>query len=208
MQDKLAGFLLQIKAIKLNVQKPFTWASGIRSPIYCDNRITLSYPEIRDYIKDQFIALIKEKYGQPDLIAGVATGGIAQGALIADALKLPFVYVRSSKKTHGLSNQIEGIVEPGQRVVVIEDLVSTGGSSLHSVQALRDSGAKVTGMCAIFTYGLEEAKNNFMAANCTLNTLTDIHALLEQAMTQKYITTEELRSIREWHKNPVNWQQE
>ncbi|MDP3442895.1 MAG: orotate phosphoribosyltransferase, partial [Ignavibacteria bacterium] len=184
----LAGFLLQIKAIKLNTAQPFTWASGLRSPIYCDNRKTLSYHKIRTYIRQEFVKQLLEKYEKPDLIAGVATGGIALGVLVAQELGLPFAYIRSEKKGHGLSNQIEGVVETGQSVVVIEDLISTGGSSLNAVNALRDAGANVKGMLAIFTYGLETANQNFLNANCELTTLTHFDALLEKAKEDNYIS--------------------
>lgn len=201
----MAGFLLQIKAIKLNPAKPFTWASGIKSPIYCDNRITLSYHKIRTYIRQEFVRLILEKYEKPDLIAGVATGGIAQGALVAQELGLPFAYVRTEKKGHGLTNQIEGIVESGQSVVVIEDLVSTGGSSLLAVEALRQAGADVKGMFAIFTYNLPTATENFQKASCELTTLTDFNALLQKALEEKYISDTDMQSLLEWKLNPQAW---
>jgi orotate phosphoribosyltransferase len=201
----IAGFLLQIKAIKLNPAKPFTWASGLRSPIYCDNRITLSYHKIRTHIRQEFVRLILEKYEKPDLIAGVATGGIAQGALVAQELGLPFAYVRTEKKGHGLTNQIEGIVESGQSVVVIEDLISTGGSSLHAVEALRLAGADVKGMLAIFTYDLQTAIDNFRNANCELSTLTDFNALLQKAVEENYIDDREMQSLLEWKLDPHKW---
>jgi orotate phosphoribosyltransferase len=174
----LAGFLLQIKAIKLNPTSPFVWASGLNSPIYCDNRITLSFHKIRTHIRQEFVNIILEKYGKPDIIAGVATGGIALGVLVAQELGLPFAYVRSEKKAHGLTNQIEGIVEKGNSVIVVEDLVSTGGSSLNAVEALREVGANVKGMVAIFSYGLESAIENFDKADCELTTLTNFESLL------------------------------
>lgn len=201
----MAGFLLQIKAIKLNPAKPFTWASGLKSPIYCDNRITLSYHKIRTYIRQEFVRLILEKYEKPDLIAGVATGGIAQGALVAQELGLPFAYVRTEKKAHGLTNQIEGIVESGQSVVVIEDLVSTGGSSLLAVEALRQAGADVKGMFAIFTYDLLAATENFRKASCELTTLTDFNALLQKALEENYISDTDMQSLLEWKLNPQAW---
>jgi orotate phosphoribosyltransferase len=204
-EQAVAGFLLQIKAIKLNVQQPFTWASGLKSPIYCDNRITLSYPLVRTYIKEQFVNMIKSRFGSADLIAGVATGGIAQGALIAQDLGLPFAYVRSEKKSHGLTNQVEGRVEKNQSVIVIEDLVSTGGSSLNAVNALRSTGAEVLGMCAIFTYGLQVAADNFKNENCLLYTLTDFETLIEKAVSQQYIDQSELESLVRWQKNPGDW---
>ncbi len=158
---KVAEFLLQIKAIKLQPNKPFTWASGWKSPIYCDNRITLSFPKVRTYIRQQFVNVINEQFGKPDVIAGVATGGIAHGALVAQEMGLPFVYIRSEAKKHGMSNMIEGVVEKGQSVVIIEDLISTGGSSLKALEALRAAGCDVKGMAAIFTYGFKVASDNF-----------------------------------------------
>lgn len=201
----LAGFLLQIKAIKLNPAKPFTWASGLKSPIYCDNRITLSYPKIRTHIRQEFVRLILEKYEKPDLIAGVATGGIAQGALVAQELGLPFAYVRSEKKSHGLTNLIEGVVEAGQSVVVIEDLISTGGSSLKAVDALREKGAIVKGMMAIFTYGMHSSVEAFRDAACELTTLTDFETLLAKAIDENYINEQEQASLIEWKQNPKAW---
>jgi orotate phosphoribosyltransferase len=204
-EQAVAGFLLQIKAIKLNVQQPFTWASGLKSPIYCDNRITLSFPLVRTYIKEQFVNMIKSRFGSVDLIAGVATGGIAQGALVAQELGLPFAYVRSEKKSHGLTNQVEGRVEKNQSVIVIEDLVSTGGSSLNAVKALRATGAEVLGMCAIFTYGLQVAADNFEKEDCLLYTLTDFETLVEKAVSQQYIDQSELESLVRWRNNPGDW---
>ncbi|KAF0129926.1 MAG: orotate phosphoribosyltransferase [Bacteroidetes bacterium] len=201
----LAGFLLQIKAIKLNPAKPFTWASGLKSPIYCDNRITLSYPKIRTHIRQEFVRLILEKYEKPDVIVGVATGGIAQGALVAQELGLPFAYVRSEKKSHGLTNMIEGVVEAGQSIVVIEDLISTGGSSLKAVDALRERGATVKGMMAIFTYGMKAASESFLKSDCELTTLTDFETLLQKAADENYINEDELRSLMEWKMDPKAW---
>ena len=201
----LAGFLLQIKAIKLNPAKPFTWASGLKSPIYCDNRITLSYPKIRTHIRQEFVRLILEKYEKPDVIVGVATGGIAQGALVAQELGLPFAYVRSEKKSHGLTNMIEGVVEAGQSIVVIEDLISTGGSSLKAVDALRERGATVKGMMAIFTYGMKAASESFLKSDCELTTLTDFETLLQKAADENYINEDELRSLMEWKIDPKAW---
>lgn len=202
---KVAEFLLQIKAIKLQPAKPFTWASGWKSPIYCDNRVTLSYPKVRTYIRQQFVNAINEKYAKPDVIAGVATGGIAQGALVAQELGLPFVYIRSEAKKHGLSNMIEGVVEKGQSVVVIEDLISTGGSSLKAVEALRNAGCEVKGMAAIFTYGFKTAEDNFKAAKCKLLTLSNYETLVKQALQSKYITEKDLKSLQEWRLNPAEW---
>ena len=170
---KGAEFLLQIKAVKLQPQNPFTWASGCKSPIYCDNRITLSYPNIRTFIRQNFSNAILEHFGRPDVIAGVATGGIAQGALVAEELGLPFIYVRSSKKEHGMGNQIEGYFEEGQKVIVIEDLISTGGSCLKAVEALREANLNVRGLAAIFSYGFDIAEKNFQDAKCPYITLTN-----------------------------------
>lgn len=202
---KIAEFLLQIKAIKLSPDKPFTWASGWKSPIYCDNRKTLSYPQIRTYIRQQFVNTINESFGKPDVIAGVATGGIAQGALVAQEMGLPFVYVRSEAKKHGLSNTIEGAIEKGQSVIVIEDLISTGGSSLKAVQALRDAGCNVKGMISIFTYGLDEATENFKKANCMVKTLTDYNILLEEALAKNFITKKDVDSLMQWRNDPSKW---
>ncbi len=202
---KVAEFLLQIKAIKLQPNKPFTWASGWKSPIYCDNRVTLSYPKVRTYIRQQFVNVITEKFGKPDIIAGVATGGIAQGALVAQELGLPFVYIRSEAKKHGLTNMIEGVVEKGQSVIVIEDLISTGGSSLKAVEALRDAGCEVKGMSAIFTYGFKTADDNFKKAKCSLAVLSTYDILVKQALKSKYITEKDLKSLQEWRVNPSGW---
>ena len=201
----LANYLLQIKAVKLNPKQPFTWASGLHSPIYCDNRVTLSYPVVRTFIRQQFVEMIIQHYGKPDLIAGVATGGIAQGALVAQELGLPFAYVRSEKKSHGMQNQIEGVVNDGQSVVIIEDLVSTGKSSLLAVDALREAGAVVKGMLAIFTYQLPVADENFTAKNCTLHTLTNYETLIYKAIEEKYISEEDQKSLMEWRENPQVW---
>ena len=204
---KVAEFLLQIKAIKLQPQKPFTWASGWKSPIYCDNRKTLSYPQIRTYIRQQYVNVINEQFGKPDVIAGVATGGIAQGALIAQDMGLPFVYVRSEAKKHGLTNMVEGVVEKDQSVVVIEDLISTGGSSIKAVDALREKGCNVKGMVAIFTYGFDEATENMKKANCTLTTLCDYNTLIEVALKHKYINEADLESLKQWRESPSTWKQ-
>ncbi len=202
---KIAEFLLQIKAIKLQPEKPFIWASGWNSPIYCDNRITLSYPKIRTFIRQEFVRAIDEKFGKPDVIAGVATGGIAQGALVAQELGLPFVYIRSEAKKHGLTNMIEGVVEKGQSVVVIEDLISTGGSSLKAVEALREAGCDVKGMAAIFTYGFKTANDNFKKAKCKLIALSDYETLIKQALKSNYITEKNLKSLKDWRENPAEW---
>lgn len=202
---KVAEFLLQVKAVKLQPNKPFTWASGWKSPIYCDNRVTLSFPQVRTYFRQQFVDAIMEKFGRPDVIAGVATGGIAQGALVAQEMGLPFVYVRSEAKKHGLTNMIEGIVEKGQSVVVIEDLISTGGSSLKAVEALREAGCKVKGMAAIFTYGFKTAADNFKKAKCELITLSNYDTMIAQALQSSYITEKDLLSLKAWRENPAEW---
>lgn len=202
---KVAEFLLQIKAVKLTPFTPITWASGWKSPIYCDNRKTLSYPQIRTYIRQQFVEVITEQFGKPDVIAGVATGGIAMGAIVAQDLGIPFVYVRSSAKAHGLTNQIEGVLEKGQSVVVLEDLVSTGNSSLTAVKALKDAGATIKGMAAIFTYGFDIALENFKEANCKLATLTNYDSLLQQALNTRFVKDEEIETLKEWRKSPSTW---
>ncbi len=201
----LASFLLQIKAIKLNPANPFTWASGLKSPIYCDNRVTLSYPQVRTFIREGFVKMCLDKFGKPDVIAGVATGGIPQGALVAQELGLPFVYVRSEKKSHGMNNQIEGIINSGQSVVIIEDLVSTGKSSLNAVEALREKGAIIKGMLAIFTYGMDVAAENFKNNKCELFTLTNYNALIQKAAEERYIREDDLTSLMEWKNNPQAW---
>ena len=201
----LASFLLQIKAIKLNPANPFTWASGLKSPIYCDNRVTLSYPQVRTFIREGFVKMCLDKFGKPDVIAGVATGGIPQGALVAQELGLPFVYVRSEKKSHGMNNQIEGVINSGQSVVIIEDLVSTGKSSLNAVEALREKGAIIKGMLAIFTYGMDVATENFKNNKCELFTLTNYNALIQKAAEVRYIREDDLTSLMEWKNNPQAW---
>jgi orotate phosphoribosyltransferase len=203
--DKIAEYLLNIKAIKLQPEDPFKWASGWNSPIYCDNRKTLSHPEIRTYIKNCFSAQILEKYGTPDLIAGVATGGIALGALVAEELGIPFCYVRSQSKSHGLTNKIEGEVTSGQTVVVIEDLISSGKSSLDAVEALRGIGCNIIGMGAIFSYGFDIAKENFNQAKCNLFTLTNYDTLIKIAIESNYVSQENLSSLSEWRKSPSTW---
>lgn len=203
--DKVAEFLLQIKAISLRPEEPYTWASGWKSPIYCDNRKTLSYPRIRTFIRQEIVKTIDENFGRPDLIAGVATGGIPQAALVAQEFGLPLVYVRPQAKSHGAQNQIEGVVESGQSVIVIEDLVSTGNSSLVAVDALREAGCTVKGMIAIFSYGFDLAKKNFLDHKCPLVTLTDYSAVLEKAMESNYIQEADLESLNEWRTNPAEW---
>lgn len=202
---KVAEFLLQIKAVKLQPNQPFTWASGWSSPIYCDNRKTLSYPAIRTHIRQGYAEAILEQFGKPDAIAGVATGGIAQGALVAQELGIPFIYVRSSAKGHGLGNQIEGHFEKGQKIIVIEDLISTGGSSLTAVKALRDAGCDVRGLIAIFTYGFEIATQNFQEAECPFVTLTDYDHLIDQALKLEYINDSDVQSLKEWKTAPESW---
>jgi len=201
----IADHLLQIKAIKLQPSNPFTWASGWKSPIYCDNRKTLSFPIVRQAIKDSFVQMVNEKFPGAELIAGVATGAIAHGALVAESMDLPFVYVRSGVKEHGLGNQIEGFYEKDQKVVVIEDLISTGGSSLRAVNALREAGCNVMGMIAIFTYGFKKAEDNFSANDCILFTLSDYNTLIDQAMETGYITGNDVETLKGWRKDPANW---
>ncbi len=202
---QMSEFLLQIKAIKLSIDKPFTWASGWKSPIYCDNRKTLSYPKVRNYIREEFVKVINEEFGLPNVIAGVATGGIAIGALVAQELGLPFVYVRSSKKDHGLTNQIEGVVESGQSVVVIEDLISTGTSSLVAAEALKEAGCKVMGMVSIFNYGFEQAKDSFKKAKVKLISLTNYDSLIQQAVISNYIHDTDLATLKKWREDPASW---
>ena len=203
--EKTAELLLQINAIKLNPKNPFLWASGWHSPIYCDNRITLSFPAIRNYIRDEFSKQIEQIYGKPDVIAGVATGAIGIGILVAEELGLPFVYVRPEAKKHGRQNQVEGFLQKGQNVVVIEDLISTGNSSLVAVEALKEAGANVKGMLAIFSYGFEIANENFKKAAVELHTLSNYEHLLNLAVDKKYITEEEQVTLQEWRKNPSTW---
>jgi orotate phosphoribosyltransferase len=204
-EKKIAEYLLQIKAIKLQPSNPFTWASGWKSPIYCDNRKTLSFPEVRSFICQSFVALITEKFPGADVVAGVATGAIAHGALVADSLGTPFIYVRSGAKEHGLGNQIEGFYEPGQKVVVIEDLISTGGSSLSAVKALRDAGCEVLGMAAIFSYEFKKASDAFSEANCKLFTLSNYSVLIETAVNTGFIGQSEVETLKKWRVDPSNW---
>ena len=204
-EAKIAEFLLKIKAIKLQPENPFQWASGWNSPIYCDNRKTLSYPEIRTYIRDCFSNEITKNYSKPDIIAGVATGGIALGALVAQELELPFCYVRAQAKSHGLNNSIEGAIEAGQNVVVIEDLISSGKSSLNAVADLREAGLNVIGMGAIFSYGFNIAEDNFKNANCELFTLTNYSTLLEIALASNYISSTAIIPLEEWRSSPTTW---
>lgn len=201
----VAQQLLDIKAIKLQPNDPFTWASGWKSPIYCDNRKALAYPQARTYIKEAFAQLAKEMYADVDVVAGVATGAIAQGALVADLLGKPFIYVRSAAKDHGLANQIEGDYKPGQKVLVIEDLISTGGSSLKAVEALRAAGCEVMGMLAIFTYGFPVAEEAFTKANVKLTTLSSYNDMIDVAAQMGYVTNDDIATLKEWRKDPANW---
>lgn len=201
----LAEKLLKISALKLQPANPFVWASGWNSPIYTDNRRTLSYPEMRSFIKLELSHLIMENFPEVDAVAGVATGAIAQGALVADELNLPYVYVRSTPKDHGLENLIEGDLRPGQKVVVVEDLVSTGKSSLKAVEAIRNAGCEVVGMVALFTYGFPVAEANFAEANVRLLTLSDYNAMLEVALETEYITEDDIETLHNWRTDPANW---
>ena len=205
LEHKIAKSLLQINAIKFNPANPFLWSSGWKSPIYCDNRRILSYPEIRNLVKNTFVQKISNMYENPDVIAAVATGAIAIGAVTADALGLPLVYVRPAPKKHGLQNKVEGEIHKGQTVVVIEDLVSTGRSSLNAVKALKDSGAQVLGMEAIFSYGFDIARKNFEDENCTLHTLTTYNNLIKIAVEEGYLQENDLESLEEWRRDPSNW---
>lgn len=202
---KTAELLLQINAIKLQPSTPFTWASGWKSPIYCDNRITLSFPEVRTFLRQQLAKQVVAAYGKPDVIAGVATGAIAIGALVAEELNIPFVYVRPEAKKHGRKNQIEGFLDANKTVVVVEDLISTGGSSLKAVDALKTHGANVKGMIALFTYGFDIATENFNNANVALHTLSNYDNLIEQAAETNYVSSEEINTLKEWRANPSEW---
>ncbi|MFJ1323004.1 orotate phosphoribosyltransferase [Capnocytophaga canis] len=205
--QKTAEFLLQIKAIKLNSENSFTWASGWKSPIYCDNRIILSYTEVRNFVASQMAEQIREKFPTTEVVAGVATGAIGIGMLVANLLGLPFIYVRPEPKKHGRQNQIEGLLEANQNVIVIEDLISTGMSSLNAVKALKDSQANVLGMIAIFSYGFDLAHTNFANEKVELYTLSDYENLLTQALKVGYITKDELHTLKEWRQNPSQWRQ-
>jgi len=205
LATEIAQSLLQIKAIKLNPANHFTWASGWYSPIYCDNRKILSYPAVRKQVCEGFAEIVREKYPDVDIVAGVATGAIAHGVLVAEKLGKPFIYVRSSPKTHGLSNQVEGEFWPGAKVVVIEDLVSTGGSSLSAVEALRENGCEVLGMAAIFTYGFPTARENFAGADVRLDKLSDYKTMIELAAREGYVREDELLTLQEWRRDPANW---
>ena len=197
--------LLQIKAIKLQPEEPFTWASGWKSPIYCDNRITLSYPPVRNFLRENLVKAINDKYGTPNVIAGVATGAIAIGVLVAQEMGLPFVYIRPEAKKHGRQNKIEGHIESGQNVVIVEDLISTGGSSLKAYEALKEANVNVLGMVALFTYGFDVSESNFKQANCDLVTLSDYGHLLEQVNSTGYIKEDTLETLKSWREDPANW---
>ena len=203
--QQTAELLLQINAIKLNSKNPFTWASGWKSPIYCDNRVILSFPAVRNYVRDEFVKQIEAKFGKPDVIAGVATGAIGIGILVAEAMGLPFVYVRPEPKKHGRQNQVEGFLQKGQNVVVVEDLISTGGSSLLAVEALRNEGAVVKGMAAIFTYGFPISEEKIKEANLEVYTLSNYDNLLQKAIDKKYISENELETLQTWNANPAKW---
>ncbi|MEO6287753.1 MAG: orotate phosphoribosyltransferase [Dyadobacter sp.] len=202
---RIAELLLEAQAIKLSPEKPFQWSSGWLSPIYCDNRVALSYPETRTYIKKMLAELIRREYPDAQVVVGVATGGIAQGALVADLLELPFAYVRPEPKKHGMGNQIEGRIEKGQSVIIIEDLISTGGSSLKVVDVLRDAGIEVAGMVAIFTYGFAVAENNFKVKNVKLSTLSNYNALIETALEHDYVNSSQVESLSAWRVAPEKW---
>ncbi|MCX4331048.1 MAG: orotate phosphoribosyltransferase [Muribaculaceae bacterium] len=205
VETLLAEKLLKVSAIKLQPDNPFVWASGWNSPIYTDNRITLSYPEVRSFIKVELCRMIEEHFPEAEAVAGVATGAIAQGALVADTLAMPYVYVRSSPKDHGLENLIEGNLKPGQKVVVVEDLISTGGSSLKAVQAIRNAGCEVVGMVAMFSYGFPVAQKAFKEANVELVTLSNYNAMLDAALATNYIRAEDVETLKEWRKDPSVW---
>ncbi|MCI9845642.1 orotate phosphoribosyltransferase [Flavobacterium pectinovorum] len=206
--EKTAELLLQINAIKLNPENPFTWASGWKSPIYCDNRLILSFPVIRNYVRDEFAKNIEKQFGKPDVIAGVATGAIGIGILVAESLGLPFVYVRPEAKKHGRQNQVEGFLQKGQNVVVVEDLISTGNSSLMAVEALRNEGANIKGMAAIFTYDFGVAEENFKNANIDLFTLSNYENLLNLAVQKQYISEDQQTALQDWSVSPSTWRQE
>lgn len=205
VSEQLARHLLEIEAVKLNANEPFTWASGMKSPVYCDNRKILSFPRVRDFVRDGLSAMVKERYPDAEIVAGVATGAIAIGVLVAQSLDLPFVYVRASQKGHGLGNQVEGHLPEGKKVVVIEDLVSTGQSSLSAVDALYSANVQVLGMLAIFTYGLDKAQTNMESARCQLHTLTDFNTLLQQAVSTGIMHHSNLETLEKWRENPQAW---
>ena len=202
---QVASFLLETEAVKLRPEQPFKWSSGWNSPIYCDNRVTLSFPYIRSYIKQQLAEMVKKHFPEAEAIAGVATAGIAQGALVADLLDMPFLYVRPQPKSHGMANQIEGKLVPGQKVVMVEDLISTGGSSLKAAEAVRSAGGNVIGMAAIFTYGFPVAEENFREAGIALHCLSNYQALTEAALANGYIQEDAMETLAEWRKSPDTW---
>lgn len=203
--EEVAKNLLQIGAVKLSPNEPFTWASGLKSPIYCDNRYVLSFPAARNLIKNSFASIIQEQFKDIDVIAGVATGAIAHGVLVAEVLEKPFIYVRSSAKAHGLGNMVEGKIEKGNRVLVIEDLISTGGSSLKAIEALREAGAEIIALGAIFTYGFEKATQAFAAANCPFFTLSNYPVLIEMAIQNNYVSATDKDLLMKWYANPEKW---
>ena len=205
LAENVASMLLEVKAVRLNPDRPFKWASGWNSPIYCDNRITLSYPKVRTAIKNGLASAVQAYWNEVEIIAGVATAGIAQGALVADWLELPFCYVRPEPKKHGMGNQIEGYIKPGQKVVLVEDLVSTGGSSLKAVDALREAGANVLGMVSIFTYGFDISRQNFAEKDLKFYSLSDYDTLIEEAVKQQYVSESQLITLHEWRNNPAEW---
>lgn len=205
ISHQIAAKLLEIEAIKLSINNPFTWASGWKSPIYCDNRLSLSYPEIRTMIKDALALTIRQSFTNVESITGVATAGIPQGALVAEELGLPFIYVRSKPKGHGMTNMIEGLVNPGQKAVLIEDLISTGGSSIKAGLALREAGLEVLGMAAIFTYGFGVADDNFSEANIKVKTLSNYNDMIEQAVETGYVSPDQVASLKSWREDPGNW---
>jgi len=205
LEHQIADYLLNVEAVRLQPNNPFTWASGWKSPIYCDNRKTLSYPEVRNFVKRELSQIIRDNFDQVDVVAGVATGAIAQGALVADELNLPFIYVRSAPKGHGMENLIEGDLKPGMRVIVVEDLISTGGSSLKAVEALRSAGAEVVGMVAIFTYNFPVANEQFNNAGVKLITLGNYDAVIEHALSIGYVENNDVETLKEWRKDPANW---
>lgn len=205
ISHQIAARLLEIEAIKLNLKEPFIWASGWHSPIYCDNRLSLSYPEIRSMIKDALAVTIKNSFAEVESIAGVATAGIPQGALVAEELGLPFIYVRSKPKGHGMTNMIEGLVTPGQKTVLIEDLISTGGSSIKAALALREAGLEVLGMAAIFTYGFDLAARNFAEASIPVKTLSNYNDMIEQAVETGYVSENQVASLASWREDPGSW---
>lgn len=206
VSETIAGYLLDIEAVKLRPKEPFRWTSGWLSPIYCDNRLTLSYPHIRNYIKNAFVAFIRQHYPQVEVIAGVATAGIPQGALVADALQLPFVYVRSEAKKHGLNNQIEGKISENQKVIIIEDLVSTGGSSLKAAEALRAAKAEVLALVSIMTYSFDQASQAFQKAHLPFHSLSNYNQIVIEAMKRNMVSEKAMASLQEWRKNPQTWQ--